>query len=462
MGKYTVYIRQDLADCRMGNFLCDVVPGAALACNPAPGPEPNGTVVVRSEGVASDGRTRVALEVTMTPSIGAQQASNTPLSALCSAGASGCDDNTPVMSGIVVNSPASQSPPPGTGGSGTGGAGTGGAGTGGAPGTGGAGTTPGGTGGATTPPGAGGSGTGGSGMGGSPGTGGSTSCLGWSCPRLATMGLHGIEPAVNFKQWLSDHSSTCFAQDLLTETNPITPARLSSYDVIIVLDIDHLQADYDLFHKEFPIDIWQATVHFNKPAVQNRQFSSDEAKYVKEWVQNGGGLFMTQGYNDSLWIISNANKIVQQLGLTFYSPDCGLDKVNCFENPAWQDIYGALTVSGFAAHPITVGVSTLYVSGTWPISGYPPAPAAYPPSWLPAPTATSLAPYQSLATITYKNHKNATVTHPVLAAGPYGNGRVVAWGDEWITSDASLTDKKYGPSARNLWNNALKWLGKCP
>jgi len=185
MGQYTVYIRQDQGDCRMGNFTCDMAPGAggSGACSaPEGAPSPNGAIIVRSEGVASDNRTRVVLEVTLVPSQGPNQAANTPLSALCAVGASGCDDNASVQSGIVVNSPITQNPP-GTGGvEGTGGVvGTGGeVGTGGVEGTGGVVGTGGevgtggvvGTGGEAAPGTGGVVGTGGVGTGGAPGTGG--------------------------------------------------------------------------------------------------------------------------------------------------------------------------------------------------------------------------------------------------------------------------------------------------
>ena len=71
LGSYTVYIRQDLADCRMGNFVCDFVPDSgvstygATSCTPAAGqPAPNRYVVVRSEGTAVDGKSRDVVEVT--------------------------------------------------------------------------------------------------------------------------------------------------------------------------------------------------------------------------------------------------------------------------------------------------------------------------------------------------------------------------------------------------------------
>jgi hypothetical protein len=137
MGTYTVYLRQDQADCRMGNYTCDFAPssgvdggiggsggtvGAATCTVPANIPTPNGSVVVRSEGIASDGRTKVVLEVTMTLATGGARATNSPMAALCATGAAGCDDGASVQTGIVVNSTASQAPPTSSSGGTAGGA----------------------------------------------------------------------------------------------------------------------------------------------------------------------------------------------------------------------------------------------------------------------------------------------------------------------------------------------------
>ena len=125
MGEYTVYIRQDTRDCRMGNYDCEIAPGidggtGLEACATPPPLSPNGVVVVRSEGVATDGKTRVVLEVTMSPSLGVGLGAGVPLSSLCASGANGCDDNSSVENGIVVigHTPSSEG---GASGSGAGG-----------------------------------------------------------------------------------------------------------------------------------------------------------------------------------------------------------------------------------------------------------------------------------------------------------------------------------------------------
>jgi hypothetical protein len=94
MGIYTVYIRNDLAECRMGKFTVD---GAAAGGNQI--------VVLRSEGTASDGRTTVVLEMTMgsAGASGATQGAGGIAAVLCNSGKNACDDNNSVQNNVVVN-----------------------------------------------------------------------------------------------------------------------------------------------------------------------------------------------------------------------------------------------------------------------------------------------------------------------------------------------------------------------
>jgi hypothetical protein len=155
MGKYTIFIRQDLAECRQG-------PGHFTQ-------DTNGIVVIRSEGTASDNRTKVVIEATMSHNPVATLLPPT-IAQTCTAGAAGCDDNSSVQQGITV---AGNNLTPPTGGT-TGGGGTGGTGTG----TGGGGGT--GT----------GTGTGGGGGGGTTSTGGNTSgnTIGCTPPKILCSG----------------------------------------------------------------------------------------------------------------------------------------------------------------------------------------------------------------------------------------------------------------------------------
>lgn len=81
MGTYTVWIRNDTADLRQGNITTDV----------------NGSVVVRSRGLAVDGRTEVVLEVTM-----GGGGSTPPPPTVCTAGKNACDENSSTLQGIYA------------------------------------------------------------------------------------------------------------------------------------------------------------------------------------------------------------------------------------------------------------------------------------------------------------------------------------------------------------------------
>ena len=72
MGQYTLFIRQDLGECRQGSVTIDN----------------NGIVVIRSEGTASDNRTKVVLEVTMSTNPNVAILSQ-GIATVCPAGAAG-------------------------------------------------------------------------------------------------------------------------------------------------------------------------------------------------------------------------------------------------------------------------------------------------------------------------------------------------------------------------------------
>jgi Tfp pilus assembly protein PilX len=90
MGTYTVWIRNDLGEMRQGAYTDDS----------------NGTVVIRSQGIATDGRTNVVLEVTMIPSAlisGAPPAAAGANPGGCYAGKNACDDGSSTQYGLMIN-----------------------------------------------------------------------------------------------------------------------------------------------------------------------------------------------------------------------------------------------------------------------------------------------------------------------------------------------------------------------
>jgi hypothetical protein len=90
MGTYSVWIRNDTAECRQGKYTIDG----------------NGTVLVRARGVAADNLTSVVLEVALgaTPAVpGAPGVTAGMPPVLCVSGKNACDDNSSTVSGVVAN-----------------------------------------------------------------------------------------------------------------------------------------------------------------------------------------------------------------------------------------------------------------------------------------------------------------------------------------------------------------------
>jgi hypothetical protein len=90
MGRYSVWIRNDTAECRQGLYTDDR----------------NATVLVRARGVAADNRTSVVLEVVLgaTPAVpGTPGLAGPDPPVLCVSGKNACDDNNSTISGVVAN-----------------------------------------------------------------------------------------------------------------------------------------------------------------------------------------------------------------------------------------------------------------------------------------------------------------------------------------------------------------------
>jgi Tfp pilus assembly protein PilX len=89
MGQYTVWIRNDLAEVRQGLYTTDA----------------NETVVIRSQGIANDGRTTVVLEVTMIPARLAPSTNTAGVATGCFFGKNACDDNSSTQYNVTFAGP---------------------------------------------------------------------------------------------------------------------------------------------------------------------------------------------------------------------------------------------------------------------------------------------------------------------------------------------------------------------
>jgi hypothetical protein len=501
MGAYTLFIRQDLTECRIGNFICDGDP-----TTPDPNcPTANGMVVIRSEGTASDNRTKVVLEVTMARNPNAPVV-NSRLATVCPAGQAGCDDNASVQQGITVSG-ALTPPPPGAGSTGSTGAG-GAGGAGGSAGASSAGGSAAGAGGTTTAPVAGavgGSTPGGAGAGAggnAGGAGGASSssstvpgCTYDKCNVIAVIGHMGPwdwntmdcntkKPTGTIMEtWLGKHTSDCTIKkfDIEDPNDPINvdpAAALSKFSIVLLRDIRHTIAERTARITKMcaPYNDWTAAYPGNTPGL----FKNSIATALVSWVKAGGGLITTLGYENTAGETGPVNKVLRPLGIAYSELSTEVRLL------PWGANYLTTTGGNFLTNPpiasiLTSGVYSLQGTGQCGIVGWN-GTAEVPlyQSWAPYNRLTSGSYAESGSFSVFLTTKDGgTTPHAVGVAMKVNSGRVIALGDEWITYDADWTppnpDDGRGCAAANkpaipgwvnsnnsctqsFWDNILAWL----
>jgi len=147
-------------------------------------------------------------------------------------------------------------------------------------------------------------------------------------------------------------------------------------------------------------------------APAHHAFSAAEASAFGAWVQAGGGVMTTIGYNgDEAAEVVNVNLLLGSVGMGYSTTN--LDLTDDVE--AWVE------------HPVTMGVSTIFTdNGVEPSGG---------------------------GTVVARGNDNRVALEVMQAGG----GRVVVWGDEWITYDSEWADVQ-GQQVELFWLNILKWL----
>ena len=175
----------------------------------------------------------------------------------------------------------------------------------------------------------------------------------------------------------------------------LTADVLASHQVIVVLHVDTTEIS-----------------HRGVTAAAHHAFSDDEAAAFQAWVESGGGVMTTIGYtNDEAREVENVNRLLRGVGMSYSNTNLDL-----------SDFVGQ-----WEAHPITEGVSNIY-------------------------THNGVEPDGTGATL-----GRAGSDRVALQVAQAGNGRVVVWGDEWITYDSEWQDVE-DQQVELFWLNILKWL----
>jgi hypothetical protein len=216
------------------------------------------------------------------------------------------------------------------------------------------------------------------------------------CLKIATIGEVGPWGQGNvFTTWLNARSST---PAVALGDQVLTPDLLRPFQVLVSLHVGTMAV---------------SGTHGMTPA--HHPFSATEASAFQTWVQSGGGAMTTIGYyNDEAAEVVNVNMLLSPIGMG-YSLNAPLGQLNGY-------------VTNWMPHPVTMGVMNVFTqNGVEPAAGL----------------GTPLA-YDS-------------GQHLALAVNQVEQGRVVVWGDEWITYDTTWADVT-NQQIELFWINILKWL----
>jgi hypothetical protein len=144
----------------------------------------------------------------------------------------------------------------------------------------------------------------------------------------------------------------------------------------------------------------------------NHVFSDAEATAFGAWVNSGGGVMTTIGYTyDEATEVENVNRLLGSVGMGYSATN--LDLTNFVQ--VWMP------------HPVTMGVENIF-------------------------TDNGVEPEGSGMTVA--TGSDSRVALQVMQAQ---TGRVVVWGDEWITYDSEWQDVE-DQQVELFWLNILKWL----
>lgn len=144
-----------------------------------------------------------------------------------------------------------------------------------------------------------------------------------------------------------------------------------------------------------------------------RAYAPAEVQALNDWIKAGGGLMTMIGYAEPDEIV-NVNSLLAPVGMRY-----GAEQIlssGGFTAP----------VSTWQMHAVTTGITSIGIDNGYPVAG----------------TGTTLA---------------SQAGHDVLKVQEVALGRVLVWGDEWITFNSEWVDHKdYQVEA--FWLNMIKWL----
>lgn len=222
------------------------------------------------------------------------------------------------------------------------------------------------------------------------------------CLNIATIGSIGpwSDGGNLFASWLGARSPQ---GAVALGDQELTEELLRPFQVVVVLHVDTTEI----------------TGNSGAVAPAHHAFTEAEAQAFSAWVRGGGGVMTTIGYAG--WEegeVVNINRLLNPLGMGYSTTSF--------------DVTGY--IEDWAPHPVTEGVSRILMdNGTSPEG----------------PAGTNLA--------------RDAAGRVALQIAAVEAGRVVVWGDEWITYDSEWSDVT-DQQVELFWVNIIKWLtppGQC-
>ena len=245
-----------------------------------------------------------------------------------------------------------------------------------------------------------------------------------------------------FQSFMNSNTKGTATMEMQTTFKNITSAELENYDVVI------LQALYD--NPYDPNGLWK--------------YGDSDAQALHDWVSDkGGALIAMSGYfSDTAVEIQPLNKLMAPFGVTF-DTDTTYTSNDCPNTPSSGTLcycaYGSIPFESWTTEipeiAKNLGKVGVFMGRSITCTG---------------------SDCQTIAT----NNVNTSAQSPILGvAKVVGNGRVFAWGDEWVTytSQWGLTpDPKYDDpvtaaqcvgytpmtsyTVPQFWYNVLRWVAQ--
>ncbi len=145
-----------------------------------------------------------------------------------------------------------------------------------------------------------------------------------------------------------------------------------------------------------------------------RSYSPSEVTALNDWIKTGGGFMALSGYGNADEIV-NVNSLLAPVGMSYGSQEI-----------LQGTVAASVPVTMWQPHPVTAGITLIGVNYGYPVMGN----------------------GQTLA---------SEGGFDMLKVQEVSKGRVLMWGDEWITLNSEWVDHK-DHQVEKFWLNIIKWL----